>query len=363
MHFHIPAVVICLALIVNGLSIPNSLHSSQHDQRSRLPLPSVIDHQFPVPTWLENLAVRSNGEILLGLGTAPSLYLVSPLVSAFAPSSPNTATLLHTFPSNALLGIAETSPDQFYAVASNFNLSADDFALGSNSIWSINLKSYNQLLNHGAVITKVTSLPDAQFLNGLAALDPIGHPHLLVSADSILGAIWLVDTSTGAHRILLQEPEMAPPAVAGALGANGLKVLPHATDKDLVYVYFTNTYGLLFGRVPLSLSKLTKAGPVETLFSGRSADDFALDVQQGVAYLASGTENAVFRVSLQGGPVTTVLGGVNDTMVEGATSVALGRGLLEEGWAYVSTNGGLLAPVNGVDVGGRLVAVNIGREL
>jgi hypothetical protein len=55
--------------------------------------------------------------------------------------------------------------------------------------------------------------------------------------------------------------------------------------------------------------------------------------------------------------VTTVLGGANETIVEGPTSVAMGRGT-NEFVKYITTDGGLIAPINGTfKEGGRVVAL------
>lgn len=186
--------------------------------------------------------------------------------------------------------------------------------------------------------------------------------NLVVIADSIMGAVWLLNVQTGVYSILLQEHEMVPPPSTGgvSLGINGVRVL--SKDADTVYIYFDNTDAHLFCRVPFSLSSLSKTGPVETLANltsqGLSTDDFALDEQEGFAYLAC-QQNQVLRIPLEGGEVVNVLGGLNQTVVAGPTSVALARGDGCDGMIYVTTNGGLFSPVNGTYTeGGKVVAVN-----
>jgi hypothetical protein len=41
-------------------------------------LPSRVIHQFPVPSWVENLAIRSNGQIVVTFSSAPEVFLVDP---------------------------------------------------------------------------------------------------------------------------------------------------------------------------------------------------------------------------------------------------------------------------------------------
>lgn len=156
--------------------------------------------------------------------------------------------------------------------------------------------------------------------------------------------------------MLLQEPEMAPPA-GQLLGINGVRVLPPAEGSDAVYIYFDNQGLKTFYRIPLSLSTLQKLGPVETLFSGYTVDDFTLDERSGNAYLAGSAENSLLKISLEGGEVETIYGGVNETILLAPTSVALGRGRDEKGFVYVTTSG---EPSNmNFTEGGKIVAVDV----
>ena len=75
-------------------------------------------YRFSRDTFLENIAVRPSGSLLVTVGTAPDLYL-------FNPSDPiPQPVLVHKF-SGALatLGITETIPDTFYLTAVNATLS------------------------------------------------------------------------------------------------------------------------------------------------------------------------------------------------------------------------------------------------
>lgn len=42
------------------------------------PLNASLIHEFPNPTWIENLFVRSNGDILLTSLSLPHLYVLNP---------------------------------------------------------------------------------------------------------------------------------------------------------------------------------------------------------------------------------------------------------------------------------------------
>ena len=75
-------------------------------------------HQFPNPTWVENIASTRNGSILAGLlGSAPAqLHIIDPF------SNTTDSTLLHEFAySNSIFGITEYDTDIFAVAAGNFS--------------------------------------------------------------------------------------------------------------------------------------------------------------------------------------------------------------------------------------------------
>src|ERR1700723_3712619 len=121
---------VCIALVlafvchVNGLVFPST------DFNTTLPTRDM--YQFPNETWVENLAVRQNGQILVTVHTAPELYLVDPF---HANSSP---VLVHRIPDViGLLGIVEVQHDMFYVIAGNRSVATLETAPGSYSIWKI----------------------------------------------------------------------------------------------------------------------------------------------------------------------------------------------------------------------------------
>jgi hypothetical protein len=180
---------------------------------------------------------------------------------------------------------------------------------------------------------------------------------LVILADSTEGAIWLLNVKTGNYSILLQEPEMAPPASGGPLGINGVRLI---RSGDTATIYFSNQGAGIFYRFPLSISTLQKIGPIVAVKTGVVIDDFALDPKKGYAYLAGSSLNAVLQLPLDGGNYSIILGGTDSTELPGPTSVVLGRGAGEKGTIYVTTKGGLLAPINGTYTeGGKVVAIEI----
>jgi len=45
------------------------------------PLPARIVYDFPADTWIENLAVRSNGQLIVTKDTRPRIYQIDPFWS------------------------------------------------------------------------------------------------------------------------------------------------------------------------------------------------------------------------------------------------------------------------------------------
>lgn len=80
------------------------------------PITTNVTWQFPNETWIENISVRSNGQILVTLLTTPDLYQVDP----FGEAKPK---LIQRFPNAlGLLGITELEEDVFVVVAGNYSL-------------------------------------------------------------------------------------------------------------------------------------------------------------------------------------------------------------------------------------------------
>lgn len=350
-------------------SLLSSAFSATIRHAPRSDLPSKLIHQFPNPTWLENIVITSTDKILTTDITNPYLYYIDPTISISAPHANDTASIVHDFaPELSLLGITEVAPSHFYLITRNFTLTSVASTLtGVNSIYSVDLTNYSACNNSGADVSKVAIISGAGSLNGLTTLSE--SQNLIIAADPILGVIWSINVATSEYSILLDLDELKPPVSTGlAFGVNGVKVLtPTTGDTDQVYIYYTNTGLTTFGRIPFSLSTLNTTGPVEILTDAYGADDFTLDVEQGVAYLAYGAGASVLKIGLEGGDVTRVVGGLNDTidgnatltLLSGPTGVQLGRAGDGLGWAYVSQNG----KNEGVYTeGGKVLAIDLGSS-
>jgi hypothetical protein len=314
-------------------------------------LPTSLIQEFPNPTWIENLHIRSNGDILISSLSKPELYLVSTAASTSAGTSP---VLLHSFdPSLALLGIAEISPDIFFVVAGDYSIAKSSNTTGSYSIWSVDLTAFDGSSQSASndvrpVVKLVTHLPEASFLNGMTKLP--SSPTVLI-ADSTLGVVWSVNTETSKYEIAVDVEEMKiPPPPGFPIAINGVKV------KD-DYLYWTNTGRMIVCRVKID-GEGKKAGDVEVLAKGLLGDDFTID-ERGL-WVAQSMFNTVALVTEKGdgGWEWTVVAGSKDQVIcAGGTACAFGRKAGDEKTLYLSTNGGMSAPVDGKTVGGSIVAI------
>lgn len=297
-------------------------------------------YQFEDATFLENIAVRSNGHLLI---TTP----VHPVVYAFDPKATNsTPQVLHEFPdATGLTGITEVAPDFFTLITSIFD---ETFTTtpGSVCVWTLDLRGSQPVVN------KLVCLPDTvdDMLNGMTPLDHA--PGVILISASVSGSVYRLNVATGELGIVIKDPLFAPGS-AFHHGINGI----HVRGETL---YFINSAQGFFGLVPISLQgdqtgNVTKIvdqpppGPSST--SGY--DDFALD-KDGNAWIAA-HPNAVHFVT-PAGELAVIAGGGDSIDLSDPTSAAFGRGSQKEEDTLYVTTAGLTR------TGGQIVAIKIKRQ-
>ncbi|KAJ6146043.1 hypothetical protein N7497_008025 [Penicillium chrysogenum] len=258
-------------------------------------------------TWFENLAVRSNGNLIATRIDSPELWSIVPSGNT---SHPGHGSLLLKFP-NALstLGIAEIDHDVFAILAGNISLPGIIPTPGSFVVWTVNLTS---AIPEAKVLAP---LPGGYFLDGMTKF---GDDLLLIS-DARKGIIWRLNITSGESSVALSDASMLP--------------APLARPSKLAHE--------IFARVPVD-GNATAVGPVEIITSGFSFDDFIL-TPNGTAYLSTNPQNEVIQVSPQG-RVRLFAGNQFMLSVGGSTAIAVNH---EHSIMYVATSGAQFAPVLG----------------
>jgi len=294
--------------------------------------------EFSDSTFIENIHVRPNGHLLIStFGTAGELLSLVP--TAADPSPRSVANLTG---STGLSGIATIGPSR-YAVSGGIHSS---FKFANNSM-HVYVLSVPENSDKGVVLDRI-SVPDTEMLNGMAALPAM--PYVVLSADSISGRIFRINTRTRLVDVAFSDPNLGPGGnIAVPLGANGLKI-------HNGFLYFTNSGQGTFARVQIN-NDGSKAGEVQVITKLQGAvsmsnayDDFAFD-REGNAYVALHSFS-VRKISANG-VQTNLAGGGNNTFFKEPTSVALSR---DGKSIYVSTGGTTL---DGVVFGGQIIQVSL----
>jgi hypothetical protein len=321
----------------------------------QLPLASRLVFQFGTnDTWIENIAVRQNGDLLLTLASpSGNLFLVQNPMSQQPSLVP-----LFAFPTNTTNGIVETRPDTFVVIAEDLSQSGDpaNGVLGTDQVWEVTLSTDNPPT---VVARKITDMPDAPRLNGAAA---VPNTTAVLLGDSQLGVAFRLDTATGQYTKAFQFPEMAPVpnsnSTDDALGLNGMKIpgdgffyFSNAASRTL---YRTAITADGFPAEPAAASNGASANPVETIAHIPSVpwlDDFDVRASDGSIFLTGSTGNVLLFIKRTGStyaaPVV-VAGAVDQLTLATCTAAVFGRSAgSTTSTLFVTTGGGEGAPVNG----------------
>jgi hypothetical protein len=295
---------------------------------------------FPEKYFLENLAVRADGSVLITAVLQKELWCVPhPELGAEVPP-----VLVHTF-EHPVTGIVEVDPDVFIVSLT------EGYTSHESHLARIDLIDWTPGDRVTAEI--VFTFDDrVRALNGSCLLGP----GVMLAADSFAGFIWRIDLGPGArsatariwlaHDTMAYDPdsEVAPPPQPGV---NGVHYGPTTG-----YLYYTSTAQKVFMRVPVDPATLDPAGVAEFVAAVDNADDFCIDEAAGFAYVTRHRANTFDRVPLRprhGSEVRHLAGDpFNDALV-GPSSAAWSRRPGDHGRAaYLTTDGGTTAPPDGV---------------
>lgn len=293
-------------------------------------------HTFSYPSWLENLAIRSDGQILTTRLDIPMLYQVNHLTG-----DPVEVATWNASDYTGALGISEGATDVFYVIlAAFFDQSTFVKTSGVNSIFKVDMNTFsldsNGSVETNATVSHLADIPEADFLNGMATLD---DSHIYVS-DVYSGVIYLVDVSTGDYQVAVNDTlakfSVDGEAASTNLGSNGLKV------RD-GYLYWTNTARGFLARIPVGANGLPTGSSAIVATNVPKADDFQFR-DDGTVFVAQNQQDTLSSAcGVESGGVvsaTAIAGSNISTILAGVTSPKFGRTKADSNRLYLSTSGG-----------------------
>ena len=297
----------------------------------------TIVAEFPPHFFLENLAVRRDGSMLVTVLNRKELWFV-PTPDDVLPVQP---LLLHTFEFNTLF-VVEWKPERFLLGV------ADVYDTRKAKLYEIDLGGWSS----GAPISPrmVLVFPEPRAgLNGACLI----APDVLLAA-GMEGLIWRVDLREGSgtsariwlqHDTMKNRPGEKKPEQPGT---NGVQF-----DASTGYLYYTSTSQQLMLRVKVDPATQEPADLPEFVAGGREWDDFLIDGASSVAYVTTHRENTIDRVRLahdgnrEGRSI--IAGDPFTEMLVGPSALAWSRAPSDNaGTAYVISDGGTAEPPDGV---------------
>jgi hypothetical protein len=307
------------------------------------PVPAVtlapIAH-FPEKYFLENLAVRADGSILITAILQKELWYVP----GPDPRTEVRPVLVHTF-DHLVLGIAEAEPDVFVICLS------DVYTTHESHLVRIDFAGWNP----GDPVSPEVIFTFDDRVRGLNGSCMLG-PGVMAIADCAAGLIWRVDLADNARsataRVWLADPTMAwdPDSEVAPPPQPGINGIRYAASTG--FLYYTSTAQKVFMRVPVDQATLEPAGGVQFVAAIDLADDFCLDEEAGFAYVTRHRGNTLDRVPLDpghGSEVRHIAGDPFDPVLAGPSSACWGRDAGNYGRVfYATTDGGTTAPPDGV---------------
>jgi hypothetical protein len=325
-------------------AVASPLPSLAADAASPAPLAPVVPRQlfqFADGTNIENIHVRPNDHLLLSSISTGNLFTLDPTAAV-----PFPLVVANLSGSTGLTGMVTIDTNAgLFAISGGVHTSFN-FVQGSMAVYVVSVPSNS---NTGSVRSRISVNGT---LNGMAAL-PL-HPYIILTADSIGGQIFRVNTRTGAVDVPIADPALGSGGNTNIpLGINGLKIYNG-------YVYFTNSGRGTFARVKID-AQGNKAGDFEVLATllqnggvatrSNAYDDFTFD-GCGNAYVALHSYTFV-KITPEGSQTTWVgsVGNYTDVFEPSSAAASLDGNII-----YLSTAG---ATINGVVHGGQVLEVKI----
>lgn len=341
-----------------------------HEEGSQDVRPVETVYEFSQNYFLENIAIRSNGGVLVTVHNRNELVYVDPHYPP-QPTPAPAAAVIYRFDAG-VSGIVEVKHDQFYVSVGEIGKQ------GSYGVYRVDMSGFASD-SHGNVtsnadVEKIGTVPDALFLNGSALLSR--EKGIILLADSIVGAVFSLDVKSGKVNTWLKDSQLEKVTENPMMpGVNGIKI-------HNGHLYLSNTDAKTFLRAELLLSSSTDSssssdnntteseytaaaaapGKVEILQRKLNADDFAFDEEDGSVYLTTHVYESVVKLDAADGKRrSTVAGGLGDIVCAGTTAAAFGRTERDRTSLYVTTHGGMSYRDQSEVGPARLLRVEVGR--
>ncbi|MBV8707299.1 MAG: DJ-1/PfpI family protein [Acidobacteriaceae bacterium] len=282
-------------------------------------VPTKTVAEFPVNTFIENIAISEAGQIFVSSLEEGRVYQIG---------------------SGAPVLVAQVEKAAGLAFDPRGKL-----LVGS----SVGSKTPGIFRLDGGKASMAVPMPEAIFLNGLTHLS---GSHNLV-ADAYRGLIWEVNVNASSCQVWIKHPALATnadpfhPVPQYFPGVNGIKLFGG-------YVYASSTQQQKLVRIPLHSD--FSAGKLEVWMTNINVDDFAFD-ERGNIFGTTHVYNSVVRIDPE--RRITIVAGINEGMA-GSTAVAFGRTSNDRTFLYVTTNGGMSLPPDGGVQPGRVVQLDVG---
>jgi hypothetical protein len=290
---------------------------------AQVEIPSI--YQFEAGTWVENIAVRSNGNLVLVLYNKAEMWELNPLT----PNS--TAKLIHRFENaTSLTGVIETSTDTFVTMINR----KSGFSIASVDISARETPTVKEIIR---------DVVDAKALNGLTRLSS----SILLAADTSVGGVYALDIVKGTSSLVIKDDAMSG-LLGLPAGINGVRV-----QRQLLY--FTNFSKGIFARIPIDLITGNATGPAESVVKNLSfgLDDFALGLGGNDAYVMSYLQGEVVHVDIRAREAKSV------GKAAFPTSAQFGRARGDERTLYITSSGNPLNQVVELFSGSKVYALKL----
>lgn len=318
-------------------------------------LPQRLIYQFTLPTYLESLYVRENGDLYVStVHPNASIYSITGATNE-APKMSH----IHTFDIHDINGcpsIIETQPDVLTVIC-GLQTSIGLAINGTFGVWELDLRPtrgvYGALFGRPSM-REVVRIPGGGLLSVVERLP--GNPTTVLVSDATMGLVWRVDTLTGQYEVAMQAPHMEHvPWSATPFGINGI----HVHDG---YLYWSHSYEATIYRIAVTSEGYAAEGArtelvkqIRTLY----LDNFNFGPAGGdTMWAAANAKNRVYAIDEAGNEI--IVAGRPDSMsVPGPVTMAFGKLVGDTDTLYVATGGGLLNPINGTTVeGGKIIAID-----